>query len=96
MSTPEQTWQKLARAARLAPARELPSAPPGFATRVAARGLDEPADNGLELWAFFAGRVLVGAAIIMAGVLALNYTELAGTWNLLSSSAPLLETMLGL
>lgn len=96
MSTPEQSWQRLARAARRAPAREVPSAPFGFANCVAARWLAEPNDNGLELWAFFAGRVLVGAAIVVAGVVALNYTELAGTWTVLSDSAPLLETMLDL
>jgi hypothetical protein len=96
MNNLEQSWRKLTRAARQALPRETPSAPYGFAHRVVARWLGEPADNSLEVWAFLAGRVLVGAAIIMAGVVALNYSQLAGTWNLLNDSGPLLETVLSL
>jgi hypothetical protein len=52
--------------------------------------------ESLETWAFFARRMLVGAALILAGVLALNYATFEGTWTALDGSAPLFELVLGL
>lgn len=96
MNQLETVWQRLLTAARRAPRPEAPAAPIGFANRVAARWLAGDEAENLELWLCFARRTLVGAAVILAGVLALNYAMFEGTWTALDGSAPLFELVLGL
>jgi hypothetical protein len=96
MNSLQQVWRRLAKASRQA-TPELPSAAPyGFATRVAARWLAEQPEPRLELWIYYARQVMVGAAIVMVGVLALNYESLHGAWDALASTAPMVEIMFSL
>lgn len=49
MNRPDKAWQRLVTAARRAPADASTSVPYGFATRVAAQALAQPAPAGLSL-----------------------------------------------
>lgn len=49
MTPPDKAWQRLAAAARRAPADAAAPVPYGFATHVAARALAEPGPTGLSL-----------------------------------------------
>lgn len=49
MNPPDKAWQRLVAAARRAPAGATAAAPFGFATRVAAQALAQPAPAGLSL-----------------------------------------------
>ncbi|MBI4326794.1 MAG: hypothetical protein HY674_16260 [Chloroflexi bacterium] len=69
-------WQRLAQAARLAPARPAPPMPFGFDTRVLANWrAQRNRGEGLP-WVFLLRAGVVGAALIMLVSLALNYQAL--------------------
>jgi hypothetical protein len=71
----DQQWQKLTALARQAPggARDL-AAPPGFATRVAARAATSPVGNAWAVFERFALRGLLVAAACGIVAVALNYS----------------------
>ncbi len=73
MNSPEKAWQRLAAAARRAPADAPVTVPFGFATRVAARGLAQPAPAGLSLERLALRAVGVACLAAMLGVAA-NYS----------------------
>lgn len=93
MNKMDEVWQRLVRAARRPPAAALPTAPHGFAARVVARWLGQEPGREIDLWVMLARQVLTGAVIVMAGVVAIKYSELATTWSFLTGSGPLLEIM---
>lgn len=69
-------WQRLAQAARLAPAQLPPPLPFGFDTRVLANWRAQR-DSGEGLpWVFLLRAGVAGAALIMLVSLALNYQAL--------------------
>ena len=67
-------WQKLTSLARQAPDDRASAAPPGFATRVAARAATAPGDGPWTLFERFALRGLVMAAAFGVIAIALNYS----------------------
>jgi len=69
-------WQKLTALARQAPDERTAAAPPGFATRVAARAALAPADSPWAVFERFALRGLVAAAACGVAAIALNYSSL--------------------
>jgi len=72
---PDSRWNRLVRAARLAPDARAAVAPLGFGTRVAALALGRRApDSLLDL---LAGRALGVACILALSAIALNYEEAA-------------------
>jgi hypothetical protein len=94
MSDSDKIWQRLVKAARQAPATPPAEIPLGFATRIAARWAAGAGANGGEVWLWFSGRALLYAALVMAGILALNYPGLSGAWEDLNSAGPVMETLL--
>jgi hypothetical protein len=76
MNTPENAWQRLAAAARRAPPDAPATVPFGFATRVAAQALAQPAPAGLSLERLALRAVGVACLAAVLGVAA-NYSVLA-------------------
>jgi hypothetical protein len=70
----DQQWQKLTALARQAPEARDVVAPPGFATRVAARAATTAADSPWAVFERFALRGLVVAAVCGVAAIALNYS----------------------
>ena len=82
MNENHNSWEKLTRLARLAPAPRPAEMPYGFATRVAANLLT--AAPGAELsaaWESLSVRSLVLAALVMAFTLGLNYDLMNHDWT---------------
>jgi hypothetical protein len=71
----DRQWQKLAALARQAPDDRDSAAPPGFATRVAARAAAMPAGGPWEVFERFALRGLVVAAACGVAAIVLNYSS---------------------
>ena len=69
-------WEQLVAAARRAPSPPE-SAPPGFATRIAARGLQVRRESG-DVFAFLGFRALALALVVMITTAAVSYPLLAG------------------
>lgn len=75
MTSPDKAWQRLVAAARRAPAGASAAAPYGFATRVAARALAQPAPAGLSLERLAFRALGVACLTAVLGV-AVHYTLL--------------------
>lgn len=73
MNPPEKAWQRLAAAARRAPPDAPATVPYGFATRVAAQALAQPAPAGLSLERLALRALGVACLAAMLGVAA-NYS----------------------
>ena len=72
-------WQRLVAAARQAPVAEDVAAPYGFATRIAARALGEPARPALlAVFGRFSVRALWVAGVLVLASMAANYLAFAG------------------
>lgn len=77
MSRFDSSWRKLVTLARQAPADSRDdSAPPGFATRVAAQAASRPATSGWTLLGKLAFRGLLVAAACGVAAIALNFSVL--------------------
>src|SRR5271156_1048317 len=74
MKNYEQSWQKLATAARSAPGGREESAPYGFAVRVVAQSLAAPRSNPWNLFEKFAVRGLLAACGLSLVAIALNFS----------------------
>jgi len=70
------SWKRLARAARQAPAESPTEMPFGFDTRVIADWRAQRGDSELLPWAFLLRGALVCSALIMVLSLAMNYQTL--------------------
>ncbi len=81
-------WARLASHARRAPAPEA-ALPPGFATRVAARALAEPAAP--DFLSLFGLKALGLAAALAAAALLAGYPALSGSWGTASDEDPVGE-----
>ncbi len=71
MKNPEQSWQRLAAAARAAEGPRDETTPLGFAVRVAALGVAAPRPGA---WEKFAVRGLLAACGLCLAAIALNYS----------------------
>lgn len=69
-------WQRLVAAARQAPEERATSAPPGFATRVAARALSAEPPGLAALFERLSFRALAVAGLLMVATLAVSYPAL--------------------
>jgi hypothetical protein len=77
MNRPDQAWQRLAAAARRAPAEPVDPAPFGFATRVAAQALSAaPVGAANSLLEKFALRGLIAAAACSVAAAAFGFSAL--------------------
>jgi len=72
-------WQRLVAAARRAPVTDEMAAPYGFATRVAARAVNEPRPGVAAIFARFSMRALYLACLLTLTGVATNYLAFAGT-----------------
>ncbi len=72
-------WQRLAAAARQAPVADDVAAPFGFATRVAARAMNESPPGALAIFGRFSVRALYLACLLTLTGVAANYLAFAGT-----------------
>lgn len=78
MNSPEKNWQRLAAAARRAPATPAEAAPYGFATRVAARAFAAPRPAGSVLERFSLRALGVACMMALLGA-AFSYTHVEAT-----------------
>lgn len=78
MNNIEEVWARLVSAARQAQTPVATEIPPGFATRVAAKGKTTP--NSLSAWEFLSVRALVFAFLLMVGSIAVNYNLINDNW----------------
>jgi hypothetical protein len=74
-------WQKLARAARLAPQPPATGAPYGFATRVVARWQADEAPATPSPWEWLSIRALAVAALLMVAALGTSFDLLGQDWT---------------
>jgi hypothetical protein len=84
MTPPDSRWQRLAAAARQAPDDRDLAAPPGFATRVAARAFATAEAPFSALLARFSWRALGVASLLAVVSVAANYSAISA----LTSSPP--------
>lgn len=93
MKEPQIVWKQLTAAARRAPRAPLPDAPFGFSARVAALGLAAPQEDDADLWLVFGRRAILGATLVMAGLLAFHYQDLTGIWQAWDGAEPIFDIM---
>lgn len=93
MNNMQATWERLTAGAKKALVMSPATPPHGFATRVVSRWRATAAESEVAIWNYFARRVLIGAAVVMTGVLAIQYTILVGDWETLSGASALFEIM---
>jgi hypothetical protein len=75
----ESRWQQLVAVARRAPVADDAAAPYGFATRIAARAMNEQKPPALlAVFGRFSVRALWVACLLMLASMAANYIALAG------------------
>ncbi|OHE80254.1 MAG: hypothetical protein A3G75_01215 [Verrucomicrobia bacterium RIFCSPLOWO2_12_FULL_64_8] len=74
----ESQWRRLVAVARQAPESRDTAAPPGFATRVAARALSAGPPGLAALFERLSFRALVVACLLVVATLALSYPALTG------------------
>ncbi|HZZ19932.1 MAG TPA: hypothetical protein VFE25_11205 [Opitutaceae bacterium] len=83
----DNSWQKLAAAARRAPAAKADeSAPYGFSTRVAALAFQQQPSGG-NAFARYSVRAAAFACALALGAVAINYTAIKGAFSDDASSA---------
>ena len=81
MHEPNDNWQRLARAARHAPAPAPPELPHGFATRVVARWQAGETFAAPSAWEWLSLRALGWVAAVMVASLCLNLDVFGQDWT---------------
>ena len=94
MRTNEQTWQRLARAARQAPARTADEAPLGFSQRVVARWLAGETATASPWELVLSWRPLACAALVMLLSVAVNFAAVREHFILDAATPPELLSLL--
>jgi hypothetical protein len=80
MNRPDQHWERLVSEAHRAPARPMPEAPLGFATRVVARWREHPLPSLVSVWKMLSLRVLAFGCVVMVASLAASYGVIREQW----------------